>query len=373
MIERMAKARQAKLVNAKALKTFCREVFERFGVSPDDAEITSDVLVSADLRGVDSHGVTRLSRYVNYLREGRARAQFEIRILHETSTTAVMDGGAGLGPPVAYRAMRLAISKARESNVGFAAARNSNHFGIAGYYSMMALEHDMIGISASNAKPVVLPTFGCEAMLGTNPMSIAVPAGREHPLVLDMATSTVAQGKLEICERAGKAIPLGWATDEKGQLTNDPRLVLRGIREKRRQGGLLPLGGMGEDLGGHKGYGLAFVVDVFSALLSGAACSALTYPEDRDGRPLPSNISHFFGAIRVDGFRQLSEFKASMDDLIRRIKNSSKLEGFDRIYIHGEKEFEMAEQREREGIPLDAEVALDLETMAKDLGLRVPF
>jgi len=360
------------LVSAEALRAFCVQVFEKLGVSHDDAKITGNVLVAADLRGIDSHGVARLSRYANYLKDGRARARFEARIVHETSSTAVIDGGAGLGPPVAYRAMQLAISKARDSYVGFVAVRNSNHFGIAGYYAMMALEHDLIGMSASNAKPVVLPTFGREAMLGTNPLSIAVPAGRERPFVLDMATSTVAQGKVEICEREGKPIPLGWATDEKGRPTNDPILVLRNIGD-RIGGGLLPLGGMGEELGGHKGYGLALVVDVFTALLSGAAFSDLTYPADKDGRPLPSNIGHFLGAIRVDGFRPLSEFKATMDDLVCRIKGSSKLDGVSRIYIHGEKEFETSERRHREGIPLCHEVALDLQTIAKDLGLRAPF
>ncbi len=375
----MPRARQARqatpparLVSVESLRSFCTQVFERLQVSHGDAKITSDVLVSADLRGIDSHGVARLSRYVDYLRQGRARPQSEASVVHETPVTAVMDGGAGLGPPVAYRAMQLAISKANESYVGFVAVRNSNHFGIAGYYAMMALQHDMIGISTSNAKPVVLPTFGREAMLGTNPISIAVPAGRELPFVLDMATSTVAQGKVEICKRAGKPIPLGWATDEKGQLTSDPSLVLRNIGD-RLGGGLLPLGGMGEEMGGHKGYGLAFVVDVFSAMLSGGECSALTYPENEDGRPLPSNVSHFLGAIRVDSFQQLSEFKLSMDDLIRRIRSSSRLEGFDRIYIHGEKEFHMAEQRQREGIPLDHEVVLDLRTIAEEFGLRSPF
>lgn len=369
---RNAATQPTRLVSAESLRAFCTQVFERLGVSHDDARITSDVLVLADLRGIDSHGVARLSRYANYLRVGRARAQFEACVVHETPTTAVMDGGAGLGPPIAYRAMQLAISKARDNCVGFIAVRNSNHFGIAGYYAMMALEHDMIGISTSNAKPVVLPTFGCEAMLGTNPLSIAVPAGRERPFVLDMATSTVAQGKVEICEREGKPIPLGWAIDEKGRPTNDPTLVLKNIGD-RIGGGLLPLGGMGEESGGHKGYGLALVVDVFAALLSGGAFSDLTYPVDKSDRPLPANIGHFLGAIRVDGFRPLSEFKATMDDLVCRIKGSSKLEGVSRIYIHGEKEFETSERRQREGIPLCHEVALDLQTIAKDLGLRVPF
>lgn len=359
-------------VSAEALRAFCVRVFEKMGVSHENAKITSDVLVEADLRGIDSHGVARLSRYVNYLKEGRARARFDIQVIHETPCTGVVDGGAGLGPPVAHTAMQLAISKARDSYVGFVSVRNSNHFGIAGYYAMMALKHDMIGLSATNAKPVVLPTFGREAMFGTNPISIAVPAGHERPFVLDMATSTVPQGKLEVFERAGKPIPLGWATDEEGRPTTDPELVLRNIAD-RVGGGLLPLGGIGEEFGGHKGYGLAFVVDVFSALLSGAAFSDLTYPTSADGKPLPSNIGHFLGAIRVDGFRPLPEFKAAMDDLIRRVKNSSKMDGVSRIYIHGEKEFEATERRRREGIPLCREVAFDLQMLAENLGLEAPL
>ena len=359
-------------VSAETLRSFCVKTFEKLGVPPGDAKVMSEVLVSADLRGIDSHGVARLSQYVNSLREGAARARFQTRILHETPVTAVMDGGAGLGPTVAYRAMRLAINKARDQYVGFVAVRNSNHFGIAGYYSMMALEHDMIGISATNAKAVVLPTFGREAMLGTNPISIAVPAGEERPFVLDMATSAVPQGKLEVYERSGKRIPLGWATDVKGRLTDDPGLVVENV-EARKGGGLLPLGGMGEEMGGHKGYGLALAVDIFCAVLSGAACSAFTHPADEAGRHLPANLGHFFAAVRVDGFQPLIEFKASMDDLIRRLRESSKLEGASRIYIHGEKEFEMSERRQKEGIPLDPKVGLDLRNLAKELDVPPPL
>jgi LDH2 family malate/lactate/ureidoglycolate dehydrogenase len=366
-------ADSARVVSAEALRSFCTKVFEKLGVEPSNARIASDVLVTADLRGVDSHGVARLSKYyVKYLKQGMVPARFETRIVHETPTTAVMDGGVGLGLVVGVRAMQLAINKAKDHYVGLVAVRNSTHFGIAGYYAMMALEHNMIGISTTNAKAIVLPTFGRDVMLGTNPISIAVPAGEERPFVLDMATSTVPQGKLEVYERLGKPIPSGWATDEKGRLSTDTSRVLRNIIE-RRGGGLLPLGGMGEELGGHKGYGLALAVDIFAAMLSGAACSALTDLGDETGRPLPSNLGHFFGAIRIDGFRPLSEFKASMDDLIRRIKNSSKTDGASRIYIHGEKEFETSERRGREGIPLDPKVSQDLERVAKEMSLPAPF
>jgi len=363
----------AQIVDANRLKSFCIQVFEELGVAPSDAQIASDVLVSADLRGVDSHGVARLSRYyVKYLKQGMVPARFETQIVHETPTTAVMDGGAGLGLVVAYRAMELAIAKARKHYVGFVAVRNSTHYGMAGYYAMMALKHDMIGISSTNAKAIVLPTLGRDPMLGTNPISIAVPAGQERPFVLDMATSIVPQGKLEVYERLGKPIPLGWATDEKGQLTTDTSRALKNVIE-RRGGGLLPLGGLGEEMGGHKGYGLALAVDIFSGMLSGAAYLALTDPVDKTGRPLPSNLGHFFGAFRVDGFRPLSEFKSGMDDLIRRLRDSSKMKGASRIYIHGEKEFETAEQRRREGIPLNPKVVLDLQNIAKELRLPAPF
>lgn len=364
---------QRRTVDAERLRDFCIQVFEKLGVASGDAEIAGDVLVSADLRGVDSHGVARLSRYyVKYLKQGTVPARFETRIVHETPATAVMDGGAGLGLVVAYRAMELAINKAKDHYVGFVAVRNSTHYGMAGYYAMMALKHDMIGISTTNAKAIVLPTFGRDPMLGTNPISIAVPAGQEHPFVLDMATSIVPQGKLEIYERLGKRIPLGWATDEKGQLTADTSRALKNVIE-RRGGGLLPLGGVGEEMGGHKGYGLALAVDIFSGMLSGAAFLDLIDPTDERGRPLSSNLGHFFGAFRVDGFRPLTEFKAGMDDLVRRLRDSSKMEGASRIYIHGEKEFETAELRRREGIPLNPKVALDLQNIAKELGLPRSF
>jgi len=366
-------AQPVRLVRPEALKAFCTEVFEKLGVEPHDAQIASDVLVSADLRGVDSHGVARLSRYyVRFLRQRIVPPRFETKIVHETPTTATMDGGAGLGLVVGCRAMELAIRKARENYVGFVAVRNSTHYGMAAYYAMMALQHDMIGISTTNAKAVVLPTFGRRSMMGTNPISIAAPAGRERPFVLDMATSVVPQGKLEVYERLGKPIPLGWVTDENGQPTTNVSLALKNLIE-RKGGGLLPLGGIGEEMGGHKGYGLALAVDIFTAMLSGAACSALTDPTDDAGRPLPSNLGHFFGAMRIDGFRPMSEFKDSMDDLIQRLRNSPKQEGASRIYIHGEKEFEMSEQRKREGIPLNHKVVLDLQNVANELGLRIPF
>jgi len=351
------------------LKDFCVRVFQKMGVPEEDARITAEVLVTADLRGINSHGVARLRRYVNGLRDGMMIAQPDVQVLTETPVTALIDAGAGLGQPVSYRAMETAIQKARDYGAGFVTVRNSNHYGIAGYYAMMALEHDCIGISMTNAAVLVVPTFGRDAMLGTNPIAVAAPAGQERPFVLDMATSTVPRGKLEVYSRLEKPLPMGWATDETGAPTDDADRVLENFKQ-RAGGGLLPLGGAGELLRGYKGYGLAVWVDVFCAILSGAAYADLVYPKTPDGKPLPSNIGHFFGAWRVDAFRPVDEFKEAMDDLQRRLKNTPKAEGATRIYIHGEKEYEEAERCSREGILLNPKVAADLRAIGEELGVE---
>jgi LDH2 family malate/lactate/ureidoglycolate dehydrogenase len=262
--------------------------------------------------------------------------------------------------------MHRAIDKALELGAGFVAVRNSNHFGIAGYYAMLALEHDCIGLTTTNSRPLVVPTFGRRAMLGTNPIALAAPAGDERPFVLDMATSTVPRGKLEVYDRLDKAMPLGWATDERGAPTADPRRVIENLLAGR-DGGLLPLGGAGESTGGYKGYGLALLVDILSAVLSGAAYANMVYPRAPDGRPLPSATGHFFGAWRVDAFRPADEFRAAMDDLQRLMRETPKAEGHERIYIPGAKEYEMAEQRERQGIPLHPKVAAELRRIAGEV------
>jgi LDH2 family malate/lactate/ureidoglycolate dehydrogenase len=357
------------LVWAEPLKEFCVQVFTKMDIPEEDARITANVLVTADLRGIDSHGVARLRRYVNGLRSGMMRAHPEIKTVAETPVTARIDAGGGLGQPVSHRAMETAIRKAQEYGAGFVTVRNSNHYGIAGYYAMMALEHDCIGISMTNAAVLVVPTFGRDAMLGTNPISVAAPAGKERPFVLDMATSTVPRGKLEVYNRLEKPIPLGWATDESGTPTTDAGRVLDNFKQ-RAGGGLLPLGGAGELLRGYKGYGLALWVDIFTAVLSGAAYADLVYPKDDAGNPLPSAIGHFFGAWRVDAFRPADEFKAAMDDLQQRLKNAPKAEGEERIYIHGEKEYEEADRRANNGIPLNPKVAADLEAIGAEFGVE---
>lgn len=359
-------------ISADTLKSFCTEALERLEVPKEDARITANVLVEADLRGIDSHGVARMSRYVSGIQQGMMKPKANPRVVHETPCTATIDGDAGLGQPVSLRAMQLAITKAREHSLGFVAVRNSNHFGIAGYYAMMALAEDMIGLCTTNTEVIVVPTFARNAMLGTNPIAIAVPTGKERPFVLDMSTSTVTRGKLEVYARLEKPIPVNWATDEKGVATDDSARVLQNIAN-RSGGGLLPLGGALEESSGHKGYGLALAVEIFSAVLPGALYANRVYPKSESGKPLPSGIGHFFGAMRVDAFRPKDEFKRDMDDLIHRLRNAPKAEGATRIYIHGEKEFEAAEKLAKLGVPLNHKVIEDLRAIAKQLGMSKPF
>jgi LDH2 family malate/lactate/ureidoglycolate dehydrogenase len=359
-------------VSSEKLRSFCAEALEKQGVSAQDAQITARVLVEADLRGIASHGVARMSRYVTGIQQEMMRPKASAKVVHETPVTATIDADAGLGQPISYRAMQLAIRKAQEHYLGFVGVRNSNHFGIAGYYAMMALSADMIGFSSTNSEVLVVPTFARNAVLGTNPLAIAIPTNRERPFVLDMSTATVTRGKLEVYARLEKPIPMNWATDENGVATDDPSRVLQNIM-KRAGGGLLPLGGSLEESGGHKGYGLALAVEIFSAVLSGALYANKVYPKDENGKPLPSGIGHFFGAMRIDAFRSKDEFKCDMDDLIQRLKNAPKAEGAERIYIHGEKEFEEAERLEKQGVPLNPKVVQDLRGIAKQLGMQQPF
>jgi len=324
------------------------------------------VLVVADLRGVDSHGVARLPRYVTGLEEGSIQPAGESRVIKETKATALIDAGQSLGQVASYRAMEVAIRKARDTAVGVVAVRNSNHYGIAGYYAMMALKQDLIGVSMTNSAPLVVPTFGRMAALGTNPISVAAPASKEKPFVLDMATSVVPRGKIEVLDRAGTPMPLGWAVDKTGRGSNDPKAVLDAMA-KRLGGGLLPLGGEGEDLSGHKGYGLALLVDVMSGVLSGAATGLRSYADER--KP---DVGHFFMALDPAAFRPIDEFKRDMDRLARELKTSPKADGQARIYVHGEKSFERTERHRREGIPLGPKVVENLRKIGAELGVAWP-
>ncbi len=354
-------------IKVAALQEFTVSVFTKFGVLVDDAKIAADVLITADQRGVSSHGLQGLKRYTNGLKTGVMKPVTEIRVVKETPNTLLISGGDGLGQVVAYKAMKLVIDKALKNNIAFAAVRDSNHYGIAGYYSMMALEHDLIGLSLTNSAPLVVPTYGKNAIMGTNPISIAVPAGKERPFVLDMATSTVPRGKLEVYERAGKTMPVTWATDESGNPTQDIPRVLANLLDKKG-GGLLPLGGAEEESGGHKGYGLCLAADILSGVLSGSAFGPNLYA----GKGVPAKVSHFFGAIRIDAFIEPDLFKSIMDAYIITLKHSEKATGKDRIFIHGEKEYELYEQQKEE-VGIYYKVVEELRQIGAEVNIQVPF
>jgi len=354
-----------KTIHQENLQAFVTRIYEKLGVPNEDARVAAKIAVAADLRGVDSHGVVMLPRKVGYMRRGLIEPTPTIKVDRESPATAVLDGGNGLGEVVSQHAMEICIQKAKTAGAGFVAVHDSNHYGTAAYYSMMALDHDMIGISMTNSTPIVVPTFGREAVIGTNPISLAAPAGTERPYVLDMATSIVPSGKMTVYKNLGKNLPLGWAIDKEGQAMSNPGEVSK-MLYSRTGGGLLPLGGEGEELGGHKGYGLSLMVDILSGVLSGSAFGPGVYPQ-RDGGPAPGNVGHFFGALSIDSFLPRAMFEQRMDDILNVLKNSPKALGQNRIYIHGEKEFEIEDERRRNGIPLPDQVLEPLKEMADDL------
>lgn len=334
------------------------------GCSLEHADKASEVLVSADLRGVDSHGVARLSGYVRLWEAGRINSRPDIHIVHETPSTAVVDGDGGLGLVVAPFAMEVALQKAEAVGSGWVSVKHSNHFGIAGYHAMMALEKDMIGIAMTNASPLVAPTFAKERMLGTNPIAVAIPAKEQPAFVADFATTTAANGKLEILQRKNQQAPYGWIQDKEGAPSTNPH-------ELRSGGALLPLGGDREH-GSHKGYCLGAIVDIFSAVLSGANygpwappfVSFLALPPD----PVGQGLGHFFGAMRVDAFRPADEFKANMDKWIGRFREASPVNG-EQVLIPGDPEREMEKERMENGIPLLEPVVKDLQEVANKFKL----
>ena len=349
---------------AASLHKFCVRVLQACNVPLSEADTTATVLVDADLHGIDSHGIAHLSMYVRHLVSGSYKAKRAITTVHETPATALIDGGGGLGHPAGVFAMQTAMDKASLSGTGTVVVRNSHHFGAAGYYVALALERDMVGLCMTNAGPGVLPTFGIQPLLGTNPIGLAVPANLETPFVLDMATSVKAYGKLEIAKREGKEIPEGWflkADGGMGRQADDFPFWRAGTAERR--GGMLPLGGATEATSSYKGYGLSLGVEILTALLAGDTPSALM--ETYAGCPEPA-IAHYFYAIIVSAFQPVETFKMRMDELLLTIKRSPKLTGHDRIYIPGEMEAELFIERTADGIPLHPAVAEDLERLATD-------
>lgn len=357
---------QYKNYSLKQLTDFTIAVFKKIGCSAEDAAAAAEVLVSADLRGVDSHGVARLSGYVRLWEAARVNATPDIKLIHETPSTAVIDGDGGLGLVVAPFAMQVAIEKAKNVGTGWVSVQNSNHYGIAAAHAMQALKYNMIGISMTNASPLVAPTFSTSKMLGTNPICVAAPAGNEPPFVADLATTTAANGKLEILQRKNEEAPIGWVQDAEGNATSDANILKKG-------GALLPLGGDREH-GSHKGYALGAIVDLFSALLSGANYAPWVPPFPAYV-PMPAKqpgkgIGHFFGAMRVDAFRTVEEYKRDMDDWISGFRNAAVAQGHEKVLIPGDPEREMEAERTANGIPLIEPVVADLTSLGEKLGIK---
>ena len=346
------------------LFAFTESVFQAIGCPDDDATLATETLLAADLRGIDSHGVARLVGYVRLWEAGRINATPRVGVTYETPSTAVVDGDGGLGLVVGPKAMRIAIEKAQQVGTGWVSVKNSNHFGIAGYHAMLALAHDMIGVAMTNASPLVAPTNSLDRLLGTNPIAVAVPAGEQPDFVVDMATTTAANGKLEIAQRKGLPLPEGWAQTADGHPSTDANAVKNG-------GALLPLGGA---TGSHKGYALGSIVDIFSAVLSGANYGPWVPPFVAFLQPLADpvglGLGHFFGAMRVDAFRPADEFKAHMDNWITTFRNAHAVEG-KKVLIPGDPEREIAAVRLLTGIPLLEAVVKDLESVGAKFGVKL--
>jgi LDH2 family malate/lactate/ureidoglycolate dehydrogenase len=344
------------------------DVFRGLGVPDADAKVCAAVLVESDRRGIDSHGIARMKTiYYDRIREGIQAPVTRFELVREGPTTAVVDGHDGMGHVVARRSMELCIAKARKYGTAMVAVRNSTHYGIAGYYAMMAAEQGLIGATGTNARPSVAPTFGVENMLGTNPLTFALPTDEPFPFVLDCATSLTQRGKVEIYARIDKPMPEGWVIGDDGKPRTDARATLGEL--VKGTAALTPLGGIGEETAGYKGYGYGAVVEILSAALQGGAFLKMLLGFE-NGKKVPYRLGHFFMAFDVSAFCELSEFKKTAGDILRGLRASRKAPGQDRIYTAGEKEHLSSLERERLGVPLTRETQKEMLAMRDELGLK---
>ncbi len=355
------------------LKKFMHASLGKAGVPESDIPIVVDVLLKSDIRGIRSHGIGRLKMYLDFIKDGVQTPVTKLEIVNETPGTALIDGHFGMGHVISYQAMNLAIEKADNVGIGAVAVRNSTHFGICGYYPLMAAEKDMIGFTVTNARPSVAPTFGAEPMFGTNPIAFSAPSDEGHPYLLDMATSIIQRGKVETLDRAGKPVPEGLIIDNEGNFQHDATKILGLFKD--RKAALLALGGLGEDLGGHKGYGLALMVEILSSALSGGPFSWGLSGFDEDGKKIPNRLGHFFMAIKVSNFIDINEFKSIVGNIQRAMRNAEKLPGQDRIYTHGEKGFMREEKIKKQGVPINDAMQKTMKNIVKDyeLDFELPF
>lgn len=354
-------------VERTALETFCQQVFQSHQLSKDDAKTTAAVLVAADAIGIPSHGVGRLWRYVNGLKTKLMLPDAPVEVLIDTPSSVVIHAHGAMGAPVSVKTMEMLINKAKTNGSAFGCVRDSNHFGIAGYYARMALEEDMLGIAMTNTAALSVPTFGRQVMFGTNPLAFAAPADKEHTFVLDMSTTVVTRGKLELYDRMGKELPIGWAVDRTGKAAKNPRPVLDDMLH-RIGGGILPLGGLGKEFGGHKGYGLAVMIDILCAVLCGAPFGADVY----DTEVSSARVSHFFGAIKISCFRDPQEFRQDMDRMLKSLRECPPAEGEEQVYFAGQQEFALDQESRQLGVPLLRKTYDEICKIGKEFGVEGP-
>ncbi|MFX1312033.1 MAG: Ldh family oxidoreductase [Promethearchaeota archaeon] len=354
-------------LDVKTLENFMRDVFIGVGVPKNDAKIIANVLITSDLRGIDSHGIQRCKMYYDRIKEGIYKVKTKIDIIKDGPTTALWDGNCGMGHVIAYKAMQEAIKKAKMYGLGAVAVRNSTHFGIAGYYSLMAIKEGMIGLTVTNARPSIPPTFGVEPMLGTNPLTIGAPTDEKFPFLLDCATSIIQRGKVEIYDRIDKPIPKNTVIDENGDFITDPGKILKKMLE--RKASLLPLGGKGEETAGYKGYGYATVVELLSSALQEGIYLRDTLGTVEDGQKR-LKVGHFFLAINIESFIGTNSFLITAGNIMRDLRNSPKEPGENRIYTAGEKEYYSEIEREKKGIPINKSLQNDIKKMQKELNLN---
>jgi L-2-hydroxycarboxylate dehydrogenase (NAD+) len=356
---------EAIYVPAHRLMDFAIDALIKMGVPRADAEIAADVILAADLCGVRSHGLAHLKWYYQRMKAGLQQPATPWTIVHETTTTAVMDGGNGIGMVAGYHAMRIAIEKARQNGLAAVAVRNSSHYGIAGYYSRMAAREGMVGMSFTNAHPSIAPTFGVKPLLGTNPIAFSAPTDEEFPFTFDAATSIAPRGKIEIAERTGKPIPKGWVIKSDGSLATDSSHLIEAMN--KGEAALLPIGGSGELMGGHKGYGLATMVEILSAAFQDGAFLSELDDTDKTGNPHPSRIGHFFLAINIEHFLPLDRFRKTAGGIVRELRDSRK--GDKRIYTAGEKAHENAAQAMQEGVKVGPNLQKALSALRTELNI----
>lgn len=355
-------------VNFDTLENFMTDTFKGVGVSEEDAKICANVLIAADKRGIDSHGIGRLKTiYYDRIKIGIQSPITQFEVIKEGPTTAVIDGHNGMGQVIAKKSMQLAIQKARKYGMGMVVARNSTHYGIAGYYTVMAAEAGMIGVTGTNARPSVAPTFGIENMLGTNPITFTIPSDEEFPFFLDCATSIVQRGKIEFYDRAEKEIPEGWVVGSDGKAMTDPHQILEAFQ--KGEAALVPLGGIGEETAGYKGYGYATVVEIMSAALQGGQFLKMLSGIE-NGKKVPIHLGHFFIAINISSFIELDSFKKTTGDILRTLRSSRRAPDAERIYTAGEKEYLTWLERKDKGAPVNKNLQKQILQIKEELKLE---